>query len=215
MHSFCKHRRLPLIRRSVSACFLCVYVAVSAGVPLPIAREVSDGDDAFPCMHSGCGCNSAERCWSSCCCHTLAERLAWARAHGVRPPDSAIAAARRAGEDLGWLSSGAAANDGTSCCRAAPREAACCAETSDTAGHACCIAEENGQDIQVAASIVAWRAIKCRGQSLNWLTAVPTLVPPSPVVAAALKMADRLGPLTSDVAVGTREAPDSPPPEFA
>src|SRR5262249_28300736 len=41
----------------------------------------------FPCQGRPCGCASAADCWQGdCCCFTLAEKVAWADAHGVEPP---------------------------------------------------------------------------------------------------------------------------------
>lgn len=42
----------------------------------------------YPCEACGCGCASAEECWTACCCHTLHERLVWAIENGVMPPAS-------------------------------------------------------------------------------------------------------------------------------
>ena len=49
----------------------------------PPRRVAKDRSRPFPCMDSPCGCASAQQCLTSCCCHTPAERLAWARRHGV------------------------------------------------------------------------------------------------------------------------------------
>ena len=68
--------------------------------------------EMFPCMDCPCGCNSAEQCWRSCCCHTLAERMDWAREHGVRPPEYAIDEARRQRIDLCWLDEPAGSQSG-------------------------------------------------------------------------------------------------------
>jgi hypothetical protein len=47
----------------------------------------------FPCMNSPCGCQDAERCWTNCCCHTPAERMAWAQARGIALPAEHVAQA--------------------------------------------------------------------------------------------------------------------------
>jgi hypothetical protein len=36
-------------------------------------------------MDKPCGCATAEQCFTSCCCNTPAETLAWAKAHRVEP----------------------------------------------------------------------------------------------------------------------------------
>jgi hypothetical protein len=65
------------------------YVAAATGLHLPIVLT-KDTSKPFPCMHSRCGCEDAEQCWKSCCCHTASERLAWARARRVAPPKDLI-----------------------------------------------------------------------------------------------------------------------------
>src|SRR5215813_11066218 len=94
--------RRSLRRRFVSAMLAAVYLITAAGVPLPVGH-VAHTTEFYPCSNCECGCASAEQCWRSCCCHSLAERMAWARVHGVRPPDYAIAEARRTRIDLAWL----------------------------------------------------------------------------------------------------------------
>ena len=43
----------------------------------------------FPCQNRPCGCLTAEQCWAGdCCCFTLAEKVAWAKANGVPLPPS-------------------------------------------------------------------------------------------------------------------------------
>src|SRR3954453_10842217 len=89
--------------RFTSAMLLVSYAFTAIGVPLPAGASETRGDELFPCSDHACGCPSAEQCWRSCCCHTLAERFAWAREHKVRPPEYAIAEARRDGIDVAWL----------------------------------------------------------------------------------------------------------------
>jgi hypothetical protein len=79
-------RSLP--RRSCAAVTLVCYVLTAFGVPLP-AAPVRKGSVPYPCQGRACGCMSAEQCWSGCCCMTPEERWAWARSHGVVPPDYA------------------------------------------------------------------------------------------------------------------------------
>lgn len=44
-------------------------------------------DVAYPCQHRPCGCMTAAQCWrGDCCCFTLEEKLAWAEANGIEPP---------------------------------------------------------------------------------------------------------------------------------
>lgn len=52
------------------------------------ASRAVEGHQRFPCEAGSCGCSTAERCWSSCCCHTRHQQLVWALLNGVLPPDS-------------------------------------------------------------------------------------------------------------------------------
>jgi hypothetical protein len=53
------------------------------------ALAYKDTDQPFPCQDNPCGCQNAEQCWTSCCCYTVEEHWAWARAHNVEPPSYA------------------------------------------------------------------------------------------------------------------------------
>ncbi len=214
-------------RRWISAVLLFVYVVTAAGVPLPSGARSQKADGLFPCSASGCGCDSAERCWRSCCCHTLAERLSWAQKHGVRPPAFAIAQARRAGFDLAWLSKPGGVDCGSlakQCCVASGTRTAqsCCenklASAPAAPARACCKSKTGHNQPpseKVAGHVVAWQALKCHGHSLNWLAAVPTLVVVRPELSHQLPLVAWLGPHSSHVAAGVADVPTPPPPERA
>ena len=87
-------RRL-FYRRCTIVVLLGTFVITAAGVPLPGGKQVYESEGQFPCAASSCGCRTAEHCWRSCCCHSFAERIAWARKHGVPP----AGLRRRAGQD--------------------------------------------------------------------------------------------------------------------
>jgi hypothetical protein len=76
---------------------LVVLFSLGAGiVGVPIFRcPRKDSSQPFPCQNCPCGCLDAEQCWRSCCCQTNAQKLAWARAHHVTPPEYVVAAACR------------------------------------------------------------------------------------------------------------------------
>jgi hypothetical protein len=92
---------------------LFVFAVSGLPIPLPLAKDLSR---PFPCMFDACGCRSAEQCWRSCCCHIARERLAWAKAHQVRPPAVVVAAAKR---EARLQSPG-----GRACCQSAGENAA-------------------------------------------------------------------------------------------
>ena len=212
-------------RRSISAALLAAYILTAAGIPLPYAGS-HHSDELYPCANCACGCTSAEHCWRSCCCHTLVERIAWAHAHDVRPPDHAIAEARVAGLDLAWLgASKSGSSDGarvaTCCLRASNKPLpACCQKQFATCGGPAepfCSARYNDEHkhSNKLNGIIAWRALACHGQSMNWLAAVPTLIIVRPEMSHELPLVAWLGPATSDCAAWTAVDPDVPPPERA
>lgn len=200
------------LRRSLSAALLAAYIVTAVGVPLPLgARPPSD--ELYPCMNCACGCASAEQCWRSCCCHTLAERFAWAREHRVRPPEYAIAQAQLSGLDLAWLGIFKASSP------SAPSRATCCNHSLTTAVPACCQKKtasccdharsscsahdhehESSKESTSGDHIVAWRALACHGQSMNWLAAVPTLVVSRPELSGDAPRVTWLGPAISETA---------------
>jgi hypothetical protein len=204
-------------QRLIAFAAALMYLVVAAGVPLPVLKLAAKSGELFPCSDCPCGCDSAEHCWRSCCCHTLAERLAWAEENGVTPPDFALIAAREAGLDSGGrpLTEKVVrfALATPSCC-ARRHEHDCC--KSATTKHSCCeslaAAPTNSRDL---AAIVAWRALGCRGQSLHWLTAVPTLISVELNPSDQLPRVTWLGPHSSDIAAGVADVPTPPPPERA
>ena len=78
--------------RAVTLSLLSIYVIATLGVPLPVAPQKAT-DQPFPCQGHACGCLSAAACWSDCCCSSRADKLAWARKHGVTPPQEFLAKA--------------------------------------------------------------------------------------------------------------------------
>jgi hypothetical protein len=215
--------RRTYIRRFVSALVLLAYVSTVAGIPLPSGAPLDSARRLFPCANSSCGCDSAEQCWQSCCCHSLAERLAWARKHGVRPPASAMAQARLAGLKVTGLAE-SHVNDCSwareSCCAAGNQEApsTCCEHDSARVAkdaNCCANPRDESEDGSRTGQIVAWRAMKCRGDSLNWLTAAPALIEVPVESTHESPLVGWLGAPSSDIADGRMPPPLLPPPERA
>jgi hypothetical protein len=158
--------RYLLARRSVSVVTLAAYTALVFGLPLPAA--VRKSTEPYPCQGNLCGCLSAEQCWRSCCCTTPEQRFAWAREHGVTPPDYAE---RPSG---GW--------------HVTPkREKECC--SYETKRSASCSVEHSNDPTQEATQsdepesrcvhfVMGIAALKCQGLSSNWMAAGLAPTPP-------------------------------------
>ena len=214
----------PVLRRCFVAAMLAAYVAVVAGVPLPAGKTQHKSGELFPCASSSCGCDSADTCWSGCCCHTLPQRLAWAKQNNVRPPEFALVEARRAGLDTSpWNGSPKlvkATVAAKSCCSSKNSVAAapsCCSKKTAAAGTCCSSKRDSKSDDNDRnnsdRNIIGWRALACHGQSLNWLAAVPTLITVELELADEFPLVAWLGPHSSDIAAGFDDAPTPPPPE--
>jgi hypothetical protein len=128
--------RVPL-RRITTWLAILGYTLVASGLPLPFgmitpaapdspaAKRLAgkDRSQPFPCMDKTCGCATAEQCFTSCCCSTPAETLAWARARRVEP---AVLAALE--QRVASSSQLAAKAPKSSCCstKAPVAEKSCC-----------------------------------------------------------------------------------------
>jgi hypothetical protein len=132
---------------------LAVYLLVASGLPIRVpGADEKDLSQPFPCMDCPCGCRNAEQCWRSCCCHTLAERLAWARENHVRPPDYVLAEARAQGINV-WDDHQASH--------------ACC----------CCCAKPKVQKPKHDNSVVLIQSLKCSGMVSDWLAVGVAIIP--------------------------------------
>ena len=72
-------------RRFIAVLMMFAYLSSSVGAPLQLTSARRDSRP-FPCQGHRCACQSADSCWGHCCCFTLSERLAWAKAHDIDPP---------------------------------------------------------------------------------------------------------------------------------
>jgi hypothetical protein len=142
--------------------------------------------------------------------------MAWARVHGVRPPEYAIAEARRARIDVAWLveRTGAGSKSLTASCCARQLKAdatACC-----QAKKACCGDQHEQRPSEGKSNrVIGWKALNCQGHSANWLAALPTLVSADCGLLNALPRIEWLGRTISDNAGRIATEPLLPPPERA
>jgi len=159
-------------RPTVAWCMAAFYLLLVSGIPLPI-RIASGGKDRsqpFPCRDSLCGCQSAADCWESCCCHTLAERVAWARAHGVTPPESALVALASQSESPA-SEAAHACGGGCAACELPAEQGDCCSRKHHKPTH-----DESDQSAPSDRGLVVLiQAMGCQGVDFNPLSATPAI----------------------------------------
>lgn len=173
-----------------------MYLLVAGGLPLPIPTTSKDRSIPFPCMDNSCGCHSAHQCWTNCCCHSRAERIAWARKHGVTPPREYFIDVD-AEETTQRVVTNSSQPGHKSCCAAKP---ACCSSTSND--HTA----QDGNSSPVD-TVLGLRALKCHGIGVNWLTAVVAMPP------TVVDCADQPAPTAAVVSPNLQfSSPAFPPP---
>lgn len=108
--------RTSSVQRLATSLALLVYVVVWFGV-LPSPERVGQWigtnlheQERYPCESHACGCQSAEECWESCCCMSMVDRLAWAIANGVKPPENASFT------DVEWIEAANRVETGSATC---------------------------------------------------------------------------------------------------
>ena len=212
LHSFWKvgrGSRRETVRRCASTSLVILYTVVAVGIPLPTGAGSSKSGELFPCMDCACGCHSAKECWRSCCCHTLAERFDWAREHGVRPPEFALAEARQLGLDVSWLAGAAGPKQIGATCRVA---------NTENCKHSCCPHHEQKSHSSAPTKndrVIGWRALGCHGQSSDWIASVPTLIAVRLDLSEQLPRAGWLRPASPLFNEGLADNPPVPPPDCA
>jgi hypothetical protein len=148
------------------------YLLAALELPLPIfTHKVSS--QPFPCQNHLCGCQTAEQCWSHCCCFTPEQRWAWAREHNVEPPAYAEKPAEKPA-DQGWNTVKLRERDGS-----ATTKSCCCSYKPQTPQK-----EEPSAPRKWMTMMTAWR---CQGHSTLWVSAGAVL--PVPLLTLSLDLA--------------------------
>jgi hypothetical protein len=126
----------------------------------------------------------------------------------VRPPEFAIAEARRARIDLAWLVQPAG---GASCCahKLVAEASTCC-----HAKHSGCGDHHDEQPVHRQNSrVIGWKLLSCQGHSADWVAAVPILISKSCGQPDEPVLVQWLGPALSERANRILDLPAIPPPE--
>jgi hypothetical protein len=184
-----------------------VYLLAALEIPLPVfVHKISS--QPFPCQDHVCGCQTAEQCWSHCCCFTPEQRWAWAREHNVEPPayaekpasalpSPAKAEANEQGQ--GWNAVKLRDRDrGTT-----PAKSCCC--THKPAAPAKEKPSPSGRWVTV---MTAWR---CQGYSTLWVSAGAVLPVPPYTLSFDYFPPSRISLLSMRADIVPSTPPDPPP----
>lgn len=220
MRAFPRRRFWIALRRRVGVLGACLaYLLAALEIPLPVFVHKNSGQP-FPCQDHACGCQTAEECWSHCCCFTPEERLAWAREHNVEPPAYAEKPTNsRAATVSEWQSSRSfrvaaqTSSSGWNSVKLRDRE------QETTKKSCCCACQPKAPASEAPPPNVGWRMIKvspwrCQGYSSLWASAGAVL----PVLPVALSLDDAspshlcLSAIRADLVPIT---PPDPPPRVS
>ncbi|CAN5620742.1 hypothetical protein BH11PLA2_BH11PLA2_19500 [soil metagenome] len=139
--------------------FTLVIAQFFGTVGYPLFDRALVGKDTsrpFPCMNRPCGCATYDECWAGdCCCFTMAEKLAWARANDITPPSTATSVKK-------------------SCCES---EASCCAKPAKPE---CPVCAKSDAKTATVHWVNASMARKCQGKADAGPTQLPVSIPPTP-----------------------------------
>ena len=150
-------------RRGGAALAMSAYLLAIVG--FPVWQPAGKTSERFACQSRRCGCRTAEQCWNSCCCFTLEQRIAWARANNAEIPANVLARAARAKNEK------QIATKVKVCSHCAAKTKTCCSPAKGESGKRRIVWVDSAQ------------AQKCRGESSNWLTlGMPVFPPPCAVV---------------------------------
>jgi hypothetical protein len=200
-------------RRLISLGLLATMVLLHFPLPNQLPWRVAAGglsdEVPFPCQHSACGCRTARQCYAHCCCHTPAQRRAFARRHGVDLESLGVEVPREHP-----VSTEPPEPSGTrSCCAADSRDACSTAEPAETAAQVELDQTQPALEEAVPAGLLVWQAVlRCQGieawmqllQTGGWL--------PDPRQADLPRHCDGRLSLSSVVAISLGYPPEPPPP---
>lgn len=138
---------------------------IPSGIAFGMKSQVQNADEdedqtPFPCQHGRCGCTTAQKCWTNCCCHTPSERLQWAKKRGVNPPSYAV------------LSDSPSQKKVASCCSKLPTKTHLQTPSSESSRSCCPKDAPDRFSKQKHRTVLSILACKCKGSS-SLFTSLP------------------------------------------
>ena len=175
------------LTRPCAAATLAAFLLATVGYPVWSGGAGKDLSQPFPCMHRRCGCRSAEQCWRGCCCFTNQQKLAWAKANSVVPPEYVVVAAKQE--------------------KSQPTAASCC---STKGSGACHIAKAKTKDKSSLTAVI--EAMTCLGQIEQWVAIGAIDLPRVEVWRLELPLCGEVA--TKSFAYSVDAIPPAPPPPW-
>ncbi|WP_254510793.1 hypothetical protein [Anatilimnocola floriformis] len=144
----------------------------------PVWKVVAKNSDRpFPCQFSNCGCQTADQCRTSCCCHSKRERVAWAVKRNIDPDQVAVLTAE---EKTEFTFAAKLEQPAKTCCQT--KKPSCCSAKKEVSCCTSAVAKSEVKSDEVQLQwVLAIAAQKCRGTGVEWIQAGMVAPPPLPV----------------------------------
>ena len=192
-----------IVKRTIAVVMAGVVLMAGSYFPVPVP-VVKDLSVPFPCQANSCGCQNAAECWTSCRCHSDAEKIVWAKANQVTPPKWFVADLSEPACDSAEPST---TGNATSCCHC------CCDAKPETEA-----AINENQEADPPLSRVVYLSLKqqrgCGGLDDD-VVHVDVVLPIDAPVSEVQDFAKIEYQIFSDVAASSALSPPTPPPRAA
>ena len=155
----------------------------------------------FPCDGHACGCQSANDCWTGCCCLSPAQRMAWAKANGVTPPTALV---KLVDDDAKTKPKHACCDGpGGSCCQRQLTTASCCSQKAEK--------KESARPKSQSADGPVCQRSRCHGTGQWWVSgSQPLALPERPATHFASTLADIARLFSTEYALDASAPPTRP-----
>lgn len=174
-------QRRRFARLASVAVFTLAHLFATIGFPVP-SGFCKDHSIPFPCQDNPCGCRTAQECWLHCQCHTLEQRLAWAEARGIQPPEF-VRKRLAHGWDTRKYRSSTVPQDCCSLCEQSQEQTAACQCSCSSRKASCC--GDSPPSNQGWKWFAAIAELHCKGLSLWWTWTGSSLPPPKSIFPTA------------------------------
>lgn len=178
----------------------------SSVIPIPFNFQspIKGHSQPFPCQNRPCGCRTAEQCWKKCCCFTNTQKVAWAKACGVHPPQFVVAAANREQETRGCAS--------RTCCSKCSKHSSAAKQKTPASSVGKIDSPRHGKRDRHVTLVIGVFAQECQGQGWGWHSLPWSVLPEGPACLIMEQSQPEHCPPISDSCPKRTLKPPVPPP---